>query len=114
MLNFIIDIFCKDTVVGLSDIGISNVKKAVSNIEKLPPNVSSDSIKSIKTINNINSKISQTSMSSITSLRLYKNVYSPLFNEKYSADKKFKDTFIDPIACHLSEASQNQKALYSV
>lgn len=80
MFKFIIDIFCKDTVVGLTDIDEKKYNR--HNIKR--------------------------------EMRLYKNIYSPLFKKEIENTKKFKDKFTDPIAYRLLEDVQNQKVLYSV
>ncbi len=84
MFRWFIDIFCKDTIVGLSNIEKNRVEK----------------------IQNKNSYKNE--------IRLYKNFYSPLFKTNNGTVKKFKNSFTDPIAYHLLKVVQNQKALYSV
>ena len=83
MFKFFIELFRKNTVVGLTTIEQETEKK-----------YSSVNIKN--------------------EMRLYKNVYSQLFTTDKKAEKKFQDTFTDPIAYHLLTIVQNQTALYSV
>ena len=105
MLNFIIDIFCKETIIGLSEV-YTEKKDIPSTIKKIPPK-----IKSLKASKQIKKVITPSN----TTSRIYKNVYSELFNSvNISEGTKFKNSFIDPTAYHLLIIFQNQKALYSV
>ena len=72
MLKYLIEIFCKDTHIGLCDLGLCNKSYSSKNIHQ--------------------NKKSGT----------YKNMYSDkLFTNDY-IDFAFKDSFsIDQIACHL-------------